>query len=93
MKIAWTGLAAALLLAACAPAAAPTAMPSTSTPVPPTAAAAAPTVDAPLSPVPAAASERPVWQSIALTDARTGETFSLADFAGRTVFVHPMAKW
>jgi peroxiredoxin len=40
-----------------------------------------------------AASERPAWQHIELTDARTGEAFTLADFAGKTVFVEPMATW
>ena len=33
------------------------------------------------------------WQQISLTDARTGATFTLADFAGKTVFVEPMATW
>lgn len=33
------------------------------------------------------------WQQIALTNARTGESFTLADFAGQTVFVEPMATW
>ncbi|MDX2160421.1 MAG: TlpA disulfide reductase family protein [bacterium] len=28
-----------------------------------------------------------------LTNARTGETFTFADFAGQTVFVEPMATW
>lgn len=37
--------------------------------------------------------ERPEWQLIELTDARTGETFTLGDFYGRTVFVEPMATW
>lgn len=37
--------------------------------------------------------ERPAWQSLALVDARSGETFTLADFAGKTVFVEPMATW
>ncbi|MCA9969052.1 MAG: TlpA family protein disulfide reductase [Anaerolineales bacterium] len=36
---------------------------------------------------------RPAWQHISLTDARSGETFTLADFAGQTVFVEPMATW
>lgn len=39
------------------------------------------------------AKDRPVWQQIALTNARTGETFTLADFEGQTVFVEPMATW
>jgi hypothetical protein len=33
------------------------------------------------------------WRNLPLRDARTGETFTLADFAGQTVFVHPMAVW
>ncbi len=37
--------------------------------------------------------ERPAWQTIALTNARTGERFTLADFAGKTVYVEPMATW
>jgi len=37
--------------------------------------------------------ELPAWQQLELTDARTGETFTLADFSGKTVFVEPMATW
>lgn len=37
--------------------------------------------------------DQPAWQTIALTDARSGESFTLADFAGKTVFVEPMATW
>lgn len=33
------------------------------------------------------------WQSLPLTDARTGASFTLADFAGKTVHVEPMATW
>lgn len=35
----------------------------------------------------------PRWQTMALTNARTGESFTLADFAGKTVYVEPMATW
>lgn len=42
---------------------------------------------------PAAAVTRPAWQQIALIDARSGSTFTLADFAGKTVFVEPFATW
>ncbi len=35
----------------------------------------------------------PVWQTLLLSDARTGEPFALADFKGRTVFIEPMATW
>ena len=41
----------------------------------------------------APAAERPTWHSLPLTDARTGQTFTLADFAGKTVYVEPMATW
>lgn len=37
--------------------------------------------------------DQPAWQTIALTDAGSGESFTLADFAGKTVFVEPMATW
>jgi cytochrome oxidase Cu insertion factor (SCO1/SenC/PrrC family) len=37
--------------------------------------------------------ERPAWQQLPLVNARTGEPFTLADFAGKTVFVEPMATW
>ncbi len=33
------------------------------------------------------------WQTVALTNAVSGEVFSLADFQGKTVFVEPMATW
>lgn len=35
----------------------------------------------------------PLWQTLAVTNAATGETFSFADFEGKTVFVEPMATW
>ena len=35
----------------------------------------------------------PAWQTVALTNARTGESFTLADLNGQTVFVEPMATW
>ena len=35
----------------------------------------------------------PAWQTVALVNAQTGESFSLADFAGKTVYVEPMATW
>ncbi len=40
-----------------------------------------------------AMTDLPAWQTISLTNARTGESFKLADFAGKTVFVEPMATW
>ncbi len=35
----------------------------------------------------------PDWANIELVNAKTGETFTFADFAGKTVFVEPMATW
>jgi thiol-disulfide isomerase/thioredoxin len=46
-----------------------------------------------LSLLPAALAQDASWQDLPLTNARTGETFSLADFAGQTVYVEPMATW
>lgn len=43
--------------------------------------------------VTALAAERPSWHSLPLTNARTGESFTLADLAGKTVYVEPMATW
>jgi thiol-disulfide isomerase/thioredoxin len=37
--------------------------------------------------------DRPAWHNLALTDSRSGESFTLADFAGKTVYVEPMATW
>lgn len=33
------------------------------------------------------------WQQVALTDVRSGESFTLADFAGKHIFVETMATW
>jgi thiol-disulfide isomerase/thioredoxin len=35
----------------------------------------------------------PAWLTTELTDACSGETFTLADFAGKTLFVEAMATW
>jgi thiol-disulfide isomerase/thioredoxin len=37
--------------------------------------------------------EAPAWFSAALTDARTGQTFSIDDFKGKVVLVETMAIW
>jgi thiol-disulfide isomerase/thioredoxin len=52
-----------------------------------------PTDAAMVKPTEGAAANRPAWQQVALTDAVTGKSFTLADFAGRTVYVEPMATW
>ncbi len=67
---------------------APTTAPTATTAAPAT---AVPT--APSAPTDAPAASLPAWQTIPLVDARTGETFTLSDFAGKTVYVEPMATW
>ncbi len=37
--------------------------------------------------------ERPAWQQIELTNARTGETFTLGGFGDKMVYVEPFATW
>jgi thiol-disulfide isomerase/thioredoxin len=37
--------------------------------------------------------ESPAWFSAALTDVRTGQTFSIQDFKGKVVLVEAMAVW
>ena len=37
--------------------------------------------------------EAPAWFSVALTDARTGQSFSVNDFKGKVVLVETMAMW
>ncbi|MCC6179884.1 MAG: redoxin domain-containing protein [Chloroflexi bacterium] len=44
-------------------------------------------------PGPEVLTTRPGWHELPLTNARTGETFTFRGFAGRTVFVEPMATW
>lgn len=57
----------------------------------PTAAESA--ADQAVPPAPLVENERPSWQTVPIVNARTGETFTFADFAGQTVFVEPMATW
>jgi hypothetical protein len=45
------------------------------------------------SPASLPAAERPAWHTLPLVDARTGQTFTLADLSGKTVYVEPMATW
>ena len=37
--------------------------------------------------------DAPAWLTAELTDACSGETFALADFAGKTLYIEPMATW
>jgi cytochrome oxidase Cu insertion factor (SCO1/SenC/PrrC family) len=56
--------------------------------------AGVPGVTEPAAATPAAAQmERPAWHALPLVDAATGQPFTLADFAGKTVYVEPMATW
>ena len=77
---------------------APTEAPPSDVPATPTAEVAAvesepAAEEAPVEAEAAASIERPAIQTVALTNASTGETFTLADFAGKTVLVEPMATW
>jgi thiol-disulfide isomerase/thioredoxin len=97
-----------LLIAACAPASTPTPTtpPPTATLAPtentsPTeeitqSSESVAETDEPAAEAPAEAEtlyNGPAWANLPLTDARTGETFTFADFAGKTVYVEPMATW
>lgn len=100
-------LGAAVLVAACssaAPSADPSvdptageAAPSQTPPGEPDASVAPP--DDPSGEASAAASDAPTvmldqpWATATLTDAATGEPFRIADLAGRTIFIEPMAIW
>ncbi len=35
----------------------------------------------------------PAWLSLPLIDVRTGETFTFADFSGKTVLARAVAEW
>ena len=35
----------------------------------------------------------PDWLALPLTDVRTGETFTFADFSGKTVLARAVAEW
>lgn len=37
--------------------------------------------------------ERPAWQNAPITDAKTGETFTLADLGNKNVFVKIMSQY
>lgn len=52
-----------------------------------------PTADAMAKPTEGAMMESPAWFSAALTDARTGQTFSINDFKGKVVLVENLAMW
>lgn len=87
MRKVWLGsLGIALVLAACSPAASPTERPTE--PSPTLTVAAEPTSEAT-----EAAAALPAWQMVALRNTATGEPFTFADYAGKTVYVHPMARW
>ena len=104
-----TPLAAiAVVVAACASAggAGPSQVATPTTALPPTAAPATPSAAAEISPPPSAgagpASAEPTatppaidaaWAQIELTDVATGESFRIADLAGKAVIVETMAIW
>jgi peroxiredoxin len=46
-----------------------------------------------LAPTPAVEAGKPEWFDYELTDAQTGETFTMNDFSGKVVLVETMAMW
>ena len=58
-----------------------------------TAACGAPRPATPTGGVSAAPSALPDWFRISMTDVRTGQAFTMADFAGKVVLVEAMAEW
>jgi cytochrome oxidase Cu insertion factor (SCO1/SenC/PrrC family) len=51
------------------------------------------TPDAMAAPTEGAMMDAPTWFGVALTDARTGQTFSINDLKGKVVLVETMAIW
>lgn len=51
------------------------------------------TPDAMAKPTDAAMMDSPAWFSAALTDARTGQVFTINDFKGKVVLVETLAMW
>ena len=76
----FTILLAGLFASACSPAPAPVALPTV---------AAAPGSAVPATPTPG----KPDWFGYTLQDARTGESFTINDFAGKVVLVQAFAEW
>ncbi|MBM4409012.1 MAG: hypothetical protein FJ038_10550 [Chloroflexi bacterium] len=105
LPLAAVAVLAALFATACSAATAPGAAAPTTASAPATStapASPAPASPAPASPAPASQAPAPPptapaitasWAAIELVDARSGETFRIADLAGRTVFIEPMAIW
>jgi thiol-disulfide isomerase/thioredoxin len=56
-------------------------------------ASAGPSPEAISSPAPTATAERPEWFDLEMVDVRTGESFTINDFAGKVVLLETMAIW
>jgi cytochrome oxidase Cu insertion factor (SCO1/SenC/PrrC family) len=87
-----------VVLVACAPAAssvpaAPTEPAATTEPAAATVPSESASADTPTADASAAQPAAPAWLSLPLVNARTGETFTLADFSGKTVLARSMALW
>lgn len=46
-----------------------------------------------IPPAPASGTKTPEWFDIKMTDVRTGQEFSINDFAGKVVLIETMAEW
>lgn len=65
----------------------------TNIPAEPTAVPSGTTSDSAAAQAETVAYNGPTWANLPLVNAETGQTFTLADFAGKTVFVEPFATW
>jgi cytochrome oxidase Cu insertion factor (SCO1/SenC/PrrC family) len=88
MRMHWRLTGLLLLVAALSIAATPLLTPPAAA-APADAPAASPASSTALGP----AAARPDWHLLPLVDARTGQTFTLADLDGKTVYVEPMTTW
>lgn len=87
-------IAAPLVVAACAGAVAEEDAETDTAAADPTAALeATPAADPPVEGTDEGSAEEPTWLDIELTDAVTGEPFTLASLSGQVVAIEPMAIW
>ncbi len=82
-----------VVMVACSPTAAPPTPTTAPTSIPPTIESVPTSEPSALEEVVRAQAERPTWQTVTLTNAASGNSFTLADFPEKTVFVELIATW
>lgn len=98
---AWPALAltltGVLVLVGCGPASTTSDVPRSSPETATVAASAVPTdpgtADGTATAGPISSNERPAWFDLEMTDVRTGDVFTINDFAGKVVLLETMAVW